>query len=216
MLKLTGPCALLLLALALTLSAPARAQDSSDAPRQGTPSRAEVNHEVHVHLLVTAEASEGGARTPQSLEGVLRQLKASLPPSEYRLAATLINRVRDGGGFNVKTSGVGSLGAVQTPGPPTPSSLGLSLSGVKLIDPASAQPSIGINQFQLNMRVPIQTAAVKTDKGDGTYPVIQYEEVGVSTQLSVREGEPTLVGTLNAGRAGQLFVIVVTVRRTAR
>lgn len=215
MLKRKGPCALLL-ALALTLSAPARAQDPADAPRPGAPSRAEVNHEVHVHLLVTSEASEGGARTPQSLEGVVRQLKASLPASDYRLAATLINRVRDGGGFNVKTSGAGSLGAAQTPGPPAPSSVSLSLSAVKLIDPASAQPSIGIGQFQLSMRVPVQTAAVKSDKGDGAYPVIQHEEVGVSTQLSVREGEPTLVGTLNAGRPGQLFVIVVTVRRAGR
>ena len=107
----------LLLALALTLiaSAGASAQDS-DAPRQGAPSRAEVNHEVHVHLLVTAEGAEGGVRVPQSLDGVVRQLKAALPPSDYRLATTFINRVRDGAGFDVKTAGAGPLGPVPTPG----------------------------------------------------------------------------------------------------
>ena len=201
------------LAFILIAAVPAFAQDS-DAPRQGAPSRAEVNHEVYVHLLITAEGAEGGARAPQSLEGVVRQLKASLPPSDYRLAATFINRVRDGASFEVKTAGGGPFGAVQTPSQFTPVFIQLSVAGVKLIDPASAQPSINVQQFRLGMKVPIQTASVQRDKGEATYPVIQYEDVGVNTQLSVREGEPTLVGTLNASRPGQLFVIVVTVRRT--
>jgi hypothetical protein len=204
----------LLLALALTLiaSAAASAQDS-DAPRQAPPSRAEVNHEVLVHLLITAEGAEAGARVPQSLEGVVRQLKAALPPSDYRLAATFINRVRDGAGFEVKTAGAGPLGPVPTPGPYMPAFMQISLTAVKMIDPASAQPSINVQQFRLGMKVPIQ-AAVAREKSEVSYPVIQYEDVGVSTQLSVREGEPTLVGTLNASRPGQLFIIVVTIRRT--
>lgn len=57
---------------------------------------------------------------------------------------------------------------------------------------------------------------MKNDKGVGGYPVLQYEDAGLSTQLSVREGEPTLVGTLNTSRPGQNFVIVITIRRTGR
>jgi hypothetical protein len=207
----------LLLALAFNIiaSVNAPAQDS-DAPRQGAPSRAEVNHEVYVHLLTTADAAEGGVRVPQSLEGVVRQLKVALPPSDYRLAATFINRVRDGASFEVKTTGGGPFGTVQTPNQFTPAFIQLSLAGVKLIDPASAQPSININQFRLGMKVPIQMANAPRDKGEVTYPVIQYEDVGVNTQLSVREGEPTLVGTLNSSRPGQLFIIVITVRRAAK
>jgi hypothetical protein len=206
-----------LLALALTLiaSASTSAQDS-DAPRQGAPSRAEVNHEVYVYLLVTAEAAEGGVRVPQSLDGVVRQLKASLPPSDYRLAATFINRVRDGASFEVKTAGGGPFGTVQTPNQFTPAFIQLSLAGVKLIDPASAQPSLNVQQFHLGMKVPIQMANAPRDKGEVTYPVIQYEDVGVNTQLSVREGEPTLVGTLNSSRPGQLFIIVITIRRAGK
>src|SRR5215207_320099 len=174
----------LLLALALTLiaSANAAAQDS-DAPRQGAPSRPEVNHEVYVHLLATAEAGEGGVRVPQSLEGVVRQLKATLPPSDYRLAATFINRVRDNSGFEVKTAGGGPFGSAPTQGQLAPSFIQLSLGGVKLLDPASAQPTINVNQFRLGMKVPIQSANVSRDKGEGTYPVIHYEEVGLYTQL---------------------------------
>ena len=207
----------LLLALAFTLiaSASAHAQDS-DAPRQGAPSRPEVNHEVSIHLLVTAEAGEGGARVPQSLDGVVRQLKASLPPSDYRLAATFINRVRDGASFELKSAGGSALNQPQTPGPPLPTVFQITAGGVKLVDPASAQPSINVNQFRLYFRMPVQTAAVKTEKGESSYPVVQYEEMGLSTQLSVREGEPTLVGTLNTTRPGQLFAVVITVRRAGR
>lgn len=206
-----------LLALAFTIiaSANASAQDS-DASRQGAPTRPEVNHEVYVHLLVTADAAEGGVRVPQSLEGIVRQLKAALPPSEYRLAATFINRVRDNSGFEVKTASAGPLGPVPTPGPLTPAFITLNLGGVKLIDPASAQPTVNINQFRFGMKMPIQTSSVQRDKTEGSYPVIQYEDVGLYTQLSVREGEPILVGTLNSSRPGQLFIIVLTVRRTGK
>jgi hypothetical protein len=198
----------LLLALAFTLVASAR------AAAQDAPAHPEVNHEVYVHLLVTSDGA--GARVPQSLEGVVRQLKAALPPSDYRLAATYVNRVRDNSGFEVKTAGAGPLGASQTQSQLTPSFVTLRLGGVKLLDVASAQPTVNVNQFNLTMKVPIQTATVPRDKADGgsSFPVIQYEDVGLITQFSVREGEPTLVGTLNSSRPGQLFVIVVTIRRT--
>jgi hypothetical protein len=210
-----GGALLLALALILMASTGAHAQDS-DATRQGAPSRPEVNHEVYVHLLATAEAGDGGVRVPQSLEPVVRQLKAALPPSDYRLAATYINRVRDNSGFEVKTAGAGPFASAQTQGQLAPSFVQLNLGGVKLLDPASAQPTVHVNQFRLGMKVPIQTASVSRNNGEAASPVIHYEDVGLYTQFSVREGEPTLVGTLNSGRPGQLFVIVVTIRRTGK
>jgi hypothetical protein len=210
-----GSVLLLALACILFASTAARAQDS-DAPRQSAPTRAEVNHEVVIQLLVTAEGAEGAPRVPQPLDGVVRQLRATLPPSDFRLASTFVYRVRDGARFSVKTVGAGPPGAAQAPPPLPPTVFEITLEGVKLIDPASAQPSINIQQFRFGMRVPIQTASVKNDKGEGSYPVIQYEDVGVGTQLSVREGEPTLVGTLNSSRPGQLFAIVLTIRRAGK
>ena len=203
----------LLLAFAFALMAAAggdaAAQDAESA-RQS--SRADTNHEVLLHLLVTAEGAEAAARTPQSLEGVVRHLKASLPPADYRLAATFINRVRDGGFFEVKTAGASPFGSSQTPSQHTPAFFQISFTGVKLLD--AAQPSVNIQQFRLGMKVPIQTGTVSADKSAaGGYPVVQYEDTGISTQLNVREGEPTLVGTLNTSRPGQLYVVVVTVRR---
>jgi hypothetical protein len=207
-----------LLALAFTLvaAAGAAAQDS-DPPRQAAPSRAEANYEVHIHLLATADAAAaGGARVPQSLDGVVRQLRSALPPSDYRLAAAFIYRVRDGGSFDVKTPSGGAFASAQTPGQSPPTTFQISLGNVKMIDPASAQPSVGVQQFRLGMRMPVQTAAVRSGVAEGSHPVMQYEDVGVNSQFSVREGEPTLVGTLDSTRPGQLFVIVVTIRRAGR
>jgi hypothetical protein len=203
----------LLLALAFTLvaAADAFAQDS------GAPSRAEVNHEVQLHLLVTAEGAEGTPKPPPSLDAVVRQLKAALPPADYRVAASLINRVRDGGALDLKTvGGAANVNSGQVQNPIPPSFLQLSMSGVRLIDPASAQPSINVQQFRLGMKVPVQTATVKNEKGEGGSPVLHYEDAGLNTQLSVREGEPTLVGTLNTSRPGQNFIIVITIRRTGK
>ena len=44
-------------------------------------------------------------------------------------------------------------------------------------------------------------------------PVFAYERVGLVTDLSVREGEPAIVGTLNVGSSGEALVLIVLARR---
>jgi hypothetical protein len=187
--------------------------DSASARRQAAV-RAETNFEVQTHVLVTSEGAEGAAKVPQSLDGVVRQLKSLLPPADYRLAATFVNRVRDDGGLEVKSAGASPFGPAQT-GPLTPTIFQLALS-LKSLEDASGERYVRVQPFRLGFRIPIQTATVSNDKAGQGYPVIQYEDTGVTTQISVREGEPTLVGTLNTSRPGQLFVIVLTVRRVGR
>ena len=210
------PALALLCALALVLLAAGRVpaqEGEASRPPSTAPARAEVNHEVHLHLLVTAEGAEAGPRPPQSLDGVVRQLKSAFPSAEYRLAATFINRVRDGGGFEVKNAGLSWPNPAQPSGRLAPTSYQFSLSGVKLLDASSAQPSINVQQFRLAMRAPVMSASAAAE-GGGRGQVSHHEEVGLSTMLSVREGEPALVGTLVA--PGQTFIVVLTIRRTGR
>ena len=206
-------CALALLFLMAGVAAASAQEGEPARPQAGSPARPEVNHEVHLHLLVTADGAEAAARVPQALEGVVRQLKAAMPSADYRVAATFINRVRDGGQFELKSVGGGApFSSAQTPRLLHTGYLQLSLSGVRLLDAASERPSINIQHFRLGMKVPVHA----TSAAAGASPVFQYEDVGVSTVLSVREGEPTLVGTLNTSVPGQHFVIVITVRRTGK
>lgn len=195
----------------------APAQDegaSSGGGRQQTAARAETNFEVQTYVLITAESAEGASKVPKALDGVVRQLKSMLPPAEYRLAATFVNRVKDDGGFDVKSAGASPFGPARAD-PLTPSIFQLSLS-VKSLDDASGARYVRVQPFRLGLKIPIQTSSVFGDKPGQGYPVIQYEDTGLNTQMSVREGEPTLVGTLNTSRPGQLFVIVLTVTRVGR
>jgi hypothetical protein len=193
----------------------ASAQDEgASSGRQQSAARAETNFEVQTHVLITAEGAESASKVPQALDGVVRQLKLVLPPADYRLAATFVNRVKDDGGFDVRSAGATPFGSPQA-GPFTPNIFQLSLS-VKAFEDASGERYVRVQPFRLGLKIPIQTATVGGgDKGQ-SYPVIQYEDTGVTTQMSVREGEPTLVGTLSTSRPGQLFIIVITVRRVGR
>lgn len=206
----------LALALALACCGAAAAQDGGGPPRKEA-ARGEANYDVELHLLVTGEGAEGTTKIPQALDGVVRQLKSSLPSADYKLAVTFISRVSDGGSLEVKTVGGLPFSAPQ-PNPLTPAFFQFSLNDVRLADDSQAGQVVNVRQFRLGLKVPIQTSATAAggDKPGQSFPVIQYEDTGISTQISVREGEPTLVGTLNTSRPGQLFALVITIRRAGK
>jgi hypothetical protein len=188
-------------------------EGGASSGQQQAAARAETNFEVQIHMLITAESVDDASKVPRALDGVVRQLKWMLPPADYKLAATFVNRVKDDGGFEVKSAGASPFGGPE-PNPLTPSIFQLSLA-VKSLDDTSGGRYVRVQPFKLGLKIPIQTASAYLEKGQG-YPVIQYEDTGINTQMSVREGVPTLVGTLNTSRPGQLFVIVITVRRVGR
>ena len=191
----------------------AAAQDEGAGQQRARP-RNDTNHEVQLHLLMTSSDRREGGDVPRSLDGVVRQLRASLPPSEYRLAATFINRVRDGGALDVRS--VGSAPFAQGAASPlTPTFFQFSLGDVRLEEDAAGQGFVNIRNFRLGLKVPIQTAPAVSGAITGP-PGIQYEDTGINTQLSVREGEPTLVGTLGTRVPNQLFILVITVKRAGR
>ncbi|HEV7889109.1 MAG TPA: hypothetical protein VGP08_00650 [Pyrinomonadaceae bacterium] len=211
-----GGALICVLAFALLLAGGgvASAQDEgASSGRQQAAARVETNFEVQTHVLITAEGAESASKVPRALDGVVRQLKSMLPPADYALAATFVNRVKDDGGFEVRSAGASPFGKAPLD-PLTPNIFQLSLA-VKSLEDASGERYVRVQPFKLGLKIPIQTASVGGDKGQ-SYPVIQYEDTGINTQMSVREGEPTLVGTLNTSRPGQLFVIVITVKRVGR
>jgi hypothetical protein len=201
-------------ALALAWCGAAAAQDGG--PTRKDARADEINYDVELHLLVTGEGAEGTAKIPPALDGVVRQLKSSLPSADYKLAVTFISRVKDGGSLDVKTVGGSPFTPPQSNSPLTPAFFQFTLNDVRLADDAQGGQVVNVRRFNLGLKVPIQTATVSTDKTTQSYPVIQYEDTGINTQMSVREGEPTLVGTLNTSRPGQLFALVITIRRAGR
>lgn len=207
-------CALALILLAAAPGArvaPAQEQNpegaaAADARREG------VNHDVQLHLLA-ASHDPGGVGVPQGMEAVIRQLRTTLPFTNYRVAATFLNRVRDGG--HVDVSGVGGAPLTDAATNPTsPTFFNFSLSDVRLLDGGDAQPLTRVGRLRFGLKVPVQTANVSAEGGKAGYPVIQYQDTGISTQVSVREGAPTVIGTLAANRPGESLILVLTVRRS--
>jgi hypothetical protein len=192
------------LAFALLLAATGRAaaQDEGGEPAQPRQASAkgETNYEVQVQMLVTAEGAEGSPKVPQALEGVVRQLKSALPPAEYRLGAAFFNRVAEGSSLEVRSMGTSPYAAA------APGASGLTFQiSLRVSEAAGAERPLRLQSFRFGLTVPVIGP-------NGA--VVQYENVGITTQqVGVRDGEPTLVGTLNTSRPGQLFAVVLTVRR---
>jgi hypothetical protein len=203
--------AALAFALLLAGRSTAAAQDEGGgpAPRQQA-AKGAINYEVQLHVLVTAEGSEGAPKVPPALEGVVRQLKAAFPPAEYRVGATFFNRVQDGSGFDVRSMGPPPYAGSTLAAGLTTYQIVASVSG--LTDGAAGERLVRVSPFRFGLRVPVQALSATGQSA----PIIQYEDVGLNTHIGVRDGEPALVGTLNTSRPGQFFAVVLTVRRVGK
>src|SRR5258705_6723327 len=177
---------------------------SSGTVTQSEKQEDETNLDTQLYLLVATNQEVADAKLPAALEGVVKQLRASLPFKNYRLAATLINRVKNDGRLNLKWIG-GPLvpsGAVSNT---TPSFNEFKVNNVKLIRNAANQQLVRMEGFGFGVRIPIITAAVVASNGPAA-PVINYESTGLNTDITMREGEPVAVGTLNIGPSGDAII----------
>jgi hypothetical protein len=67
---------------------------------------------------------------------------------------------------------------------------------------AAGKEIIFMSQFKFGVSVPIKI-------GGQT----QYRDVGLTTPLSLREGEMAVVGTANIGGADEAIIIVISVKK---
>jgi len=75
---------------------------------------------------------------------------------------------------------------------------------------------VRLKGFNFGSRIPIQTGATIASTGNMSFPSINYEPTGLHTDISLREGEPVVVGTLNVGPSGDALVVVVSVKRSPK
>jgi hypothetical protein len=198
----------LLLALCLmTLSLNVHAQQA-DGPD-------ESNLDTQLYLIVGTNQDVEDARLPASLEPVVRQLRASLPFKNYRLAATLINRVKNEGRLELNWIGAPPASPLAAASNVTPSFSRFSIRQVKLVRNAENQTIVQMVGFNFGARIPIQTTPSLAANG-AIAPAFNYEPTGLSTDISMREGEPVIVGTLNVGPSGDAIILVVSAKRTPK
>lgn len=212
---------LLLIALAV-IGAPVMARESNEATpstrtgSQATSRDAEVNLDTQLYLLVGTNQAVDDAKMPAALDPVIKQLRTSLPFKNYRLAATLINRVKNDGRLNLKWIGGPLMGApAAATANITPSFNEFRVNNVKLVTDGTGRQMVKMEGFGFGARIPIQTATLVAANAPAG-PVINYESTGLNTDISMSEGEPVIVGTLNVGPSGDAIILVMSARRTSK
>jgi len=186
-------------------------QTQTTSTRQAE-SNDETNLETQLYLVVGTNQDVPESRMPAVLDPVVRQLRATLPFKNYRLPATLINRVRNEGRLNLNW--IGGPIASTSASTLTPSFSQFNVRTVRLVRSAEGQQAVQMQGFNFGSRIPIQSQALAS--GAPTPPAFSYENTGLSTDISMREGEPVIVGTLNAGPSGDAIILIVSAKRTPK
>lgn len=189
---------------------------SHNVQAQAAPDAAdEANLDTQLYLIVGTNQDVEDTKLPASLDNVVKQLRATMPFKNYRLAATLINRVKNQGRLSLSWIGGPLAAPTGAASNVTPSFSQFNVREVKLMRNAENQPVVQMLGFNFGARIPIQTPGAIAANG-AVAPSVAYENTGVSTDISMRESEPVVVGTLNIGPSGDAIILVVSAKRTTR
>ena len=184
-------------------------------PKQTETTDDEINLDTQLFLIVGTNQDAADTKLPSSLDNVVKQLRATLPFKNYRLAATLINRVKNQGRLDLSWIG-GPLAATAGPvSTQTPSFSNFNVRLVRLVPASDGQQMVQMQGFNFGARVPIQISGNIAANG-AVSPNFNYERTGVATDISMRENDPVIVGTLNIGPSGDAIILVVSAKRTQR
>jgi hypothetical protein len=121
--------------------------------------------------------------------------------------------MKNGGRLNVKGVGITPFSKVVASAPLFSE---YSVNSVTLKNDAAGQNIVELSGFRFGAKIPVQTTTASSSGSGAPALAIQYESTGISTEFSMREGEPVIVGTLNVGQSGEAFILVVSAKRTAR
>ncbi len=205
---------LVLLTAAILLSVPGVfAQDSNQQARAAAQSSDDTNLDLQIYLVLATNRDVADEGLPTSLDPIVKHLKQSLNFKHYNLTATFLNRVKNNGTLDV--SWVGGPFAVHGSTAQSNPSFSQFTSRVRVV-PADGQDVVRLTEFRFGTRVPIViTQVTPTNASTNVAPLstINYEPVGLRTDLSMREGSMVVAGTLNVGPSGDAIVVVVSALR---
>jgi hypothetical protein len=169
-----------------------RRLDTPEAPRPSV--------EFRVHMLVASNDDATANRYapyPAELSAVVKQLQSTLGYKNYSLMGSQVVRGKEGN-INANNRGVADLRMPSDTGAgKSPVFYNYTILSVAL-DNAGGRPRIQVGEFVMNMNVPL---VVSSDK-------ITYQDVGFKSPVSLRDGEPAVVGTTSI--ADKSVVVILT------
>lgn len=210
-------CALLCLGIAIGSTQVIAAQDAGQSSRTSPEIRNEdqTNFAVELHLILASNTRAGDNQLPASLDQVAKQLRATLPYKNYSLVSTIVNRVKNGSSLSLTSIG-GSLMVPTTAAAHMPTFNDFSIGFVKVVADPDGGPLVQMQKLSFGSRFPMQTGTDIAQAGNNAAPVFSYERTGITTDLSLRIGEPAVVGTLNLGPSGDAIIVIICARRAPK
>jgi len=207
---LVSLCGILLTAAPIVL-----AQDQSSSRTVARDDDANLDTQLYLILATNRDVDEG--KIPPALDPIMKRLRETLTFKHYTVVGTFLNRVKNNGRLDV--SWIGS--PFMLPSPTTASALNNPSFNnfgavVRLATDLSGNDIVRMNELKFGAQVPIITGQVSTTNASlGTTPVTQvtYQNIGLRTDISMREGAPVIAGTLNVGPQGDAIVVAVGARR---
>lgn len=186
---------------------------STDSSTQ-TQKDEDVNLDTQLYLIIATNQDAKDGKTPAVLEGVMKQLRSSLPFENYYVSATLLNRVKNESHLSLKWIGGPFLSSGAATNQ-TPTFSEFRVNKIKLLREPNGQFVVRMTNFSFGARIPIVSGTAIAANGPAA-PIINYDQTGLQTDISMREGEPVVVGTLNIGPSGDAIILVVSAKRTGR
>ena len=196
----------------------ALAQDSTQPqkPANVLPREDETNLDIQLFLILATNREVEDGRLPSGLQPVLMRLRDSMSFKHYSLAASLLNRVRHNGRLETSWVGGPMLAPVSSP-MGNPSFNEFTAGRVRVERDLNGHEIIQMLEFRFGARVPIITAQPTNTNASvnapGGFPVINYQPVGLKTDISLSENVPVIAGTLNVGPSGDAIIVVVSAKR---
>lgn len=188
-------------ALAVSASPAVMAAIEETLKRLDVPSPS-ANVELTGYVLEALAQPTEGARVPPALEGVVTQLKHTFNYAAYRLVDTLIARTREGSELVVSALAEASHGPG---GARTSYSLRARRASVAAGD-AGSIVRLDRLSFDAQVPVPVFSTAVAASTS------WQYKNVGLSTDVDIREGQTVVVGKSGVGEAGNAIILVLSAK----
>jgi hypothetical protein len=181
-------------ALAVDASSEAMAGIEDAIKRLDIPAAAPTNVDMTVYLVVghEGESPAGSAALPKDLDSVVTQLKNAFAFKAYSLLDVLEMRTRTGQQASTSSSG----GAVQIPGgnsQPVITNFRLRSASI-----GSDGSTVRVDSLNANIRMPMVTGGSQ----------FTYQDLGISTDLDIKEGQKVVVGRLGISRDQALFLVM--------
>ena len=191
----------------------AQGQSASPSP---APRDDDANIETQLYLILATNREVDEGKIPAALDPVVKRLRETLSFKHYTVAGTFVNRVKNNGRLDV--SWIGSpfmfpaAAITSVSNTPTFNNFG---AGVRLATDGNGNDIVRMNELRFGAQVPIIISQVTTTNASlGNAPAtVNYQSIGLRTDISMREGSPVIAGTLNVGPQGDAIVVVVSARR---